>query len=79
MITNPPYGERLGDDRGAELALRDFGRTALYYPTWSYFAISPSKTIETYFGKNADKKRKLYNGRIQCDFYQFFGPLPPRT
>lgn len=79
VITNPPYGERLGDDIEAERALRDFGRTALYYPTWSYFAISPSKTIETYFGKNADKKRKLYNGRIQCDFYQFFGPLPPRA
>lgn len=78
IITNPPYGERLGDDREAELALRQLGLTALHYPTWSFFAISPSKTIEHYFGRPADKKRKLYNGRIQCDYYQFFGPLPPR-
>lgn len=78
IITNPPYGERLGDDREAEAALRQFGLTALHYPTWSFFAISPSTTLEHYFGRPADKKRKLFNGRIQTDFYQFFGPLPPR-
>ncbi|WP_424766793.1 THUMP domain-containing class I SAM-dependent RNA methyltransferase [Paenibacillus sp. sgz302251] len=78
IITNPPYGERLGDDESVEAVLRQFGLTALHYPTWSYFAISPSTTIEHYFGRPADKKRKLYNGRIQCDYYQFFGPLPPR-
>ncbi|MFD2117313.1 class I SAM-dependent RNA methyltransferase [Paenibacillus yanchengensis] len=78
IITNPPYGERLGDEQEAELAIRDFGRTVLYYPNWSYFVFSPSKSIETYMGKPANKKRKLYNGRIQCDLYQFFGPLPPR-
>ncbi len=79
IITNPPYGERLGDDREAEAALRQFGKTALFYPTWSFFAISPSTTLDQYFGRPADKKRKLYNGRIQTDFYQFFGPLPPRN
>jgi len=78
VITNPPYGERLGDDREAELAIKQFGHTALYYPTWSYFMISPSKSVEHFMGKAADKKRKLYNGRIQCDLYQFFGELPPR-
>ncbi|MCU6707587.1 class I SAM-dependent RNA methyltransferase [Paenibacillus sp. J5C_2022] len=79
MITNPPYGERLGDDRAAELALRDWGRMALYYPTWSYFAFSPSEKVEHYMGRPADKKRKLYNGRIQCNLFSFFGPLPPRV
>lgn len=78
IITNPPYGERLGDDREAEAALKQFGLTALHYPTWSFFAISPSTTIENYFGRPADKKRKLFNGRIECNYYQFFGPLPPR-
>lgn len=79
IITNPPYGERLGDDREAEMALKQFGLTALHYPTWSFFAFSPSKTIEHYFGRPADKKRKLFNGRIECNYYQFFGPLPPRS
>lgn len=78
MITNPPYGERLGDEREAEAALRQFGLMSLHYPTWSFFAISPSDQVEHYMGRAADKKRKLFNGRIQTDFYQFFGPLPPR-
>ncbi len=78
IITNPPYGERLGDDQSVEKALRQFGLTMLHYPTWSTFAITPSLSIEHYMGKKADKKRKLYNGRIQTDFFQFFGPLPPR-
>ncbi|MHA6483626.1 THUMP domain-containing class I SAM-dependent RNA methyltransferase [Paenibacillus sp. strain BS8-2] len=78
ILTNPPYGERLGDDASAEAALRQFGLTTLHYPTWSVFAISPSTQVEHYMGRKADKKRKLFNGRIQCDFYQFFGPLPPR-
>jgi putative N6-adenine-specific DNA methylase len=78
IITNPPYGERLGDDNDAEMAMMQFGRSALYLPTWSFFSITPSKSMEHYFGKPADKKRKLFNGRIECTYYQFFGPLPPR-
>ncbi|MFF2090430.1 class I SAM-dependent RNA methyltransferase [Paenibacillus sp. NPDC058174] len=78
IITNPPYGERLGDDKEAEKAIRQFGLSSLHMPTWSFFAITPTKEIEHYFTRPADKKRKLFNGRIQTDFYQFFGPLPPR-
>ncbi|MFC0328901.1 class I SAM-dependent RNA methyltransferase [Paenibacillus sepulcri] len=77
IITNPPYGSRLGDDTEAEKALRELGHTALYLPTWSFFALSPSKSVEHYFGRNADKRRKLYNGRIECALYQYFGPRPP--
>lgn len=78
IVTNPPYGERLGDEQEAELALRQLGKVSLYYPTWSYFIFSPSTEVEHYMGKIADKKRKLYNGRIQCNLFQFFGPLKPR-
>ncbi|GKU79910.1 class I SAM-dependent RNA methyltransferase [Paenibacillus sp. L3-i20] len=78
IITNPPYGERLGDEAEAEAAIRQFGLTTLHYPTWSVFAITPSLKVEHYMGRPADKKRKLFNGRIQCEYYQFFGPLPPR-
>ncbi|URN94434.1 MAG: class I SAM-dependent RNA methyltransferase [Candidatus Pristimantibacillus lignocellulolyticus] len=79
IISNPPYGERLGDETEAELALRQLGKASLYYPTWSHFIFSPSLEVEHYMGKIADKKRKLYNGRIQCNLVQFFGPLPPRN
>lgn len=79
IISNPPYGERLGDLDDADLALKQYGKSTLYLPTWSHFVFSPSTEVEHYMGRNADKKRKLYNGRIQCDLYQFFGPLPPRN
>ncbi|MFC4099927.1 THUMP domain-containing class I SAM-dependent RNA methyltransferase [Paenibacillus xanthanilyticus] len=78
IVTNPPYGERLGDDAEAEKAIRQLGLIAQYLPTWSFFALSPTKTFEQNFGQNATKKRKLFNGRIECALYQYFGPLPPR-
>ncbi|GGG15698.1 THUMP domain-containing class I SAM-dependent RNA methyltransferase [Paenibacillus abyssi] len=77
IITNPPYGERLGDDSEAEKAVRQLGLTAGMLPSWSFFALSPAKSFEHYFGRPADKKRKLYNGRIECGLYQYLGPLPP--
>ncbi|WP_028562468.1 THUMP domain-containing class I SAM-dependent RNA methyltransferase [Paenibacillus pinihumi] len=78
ILTNPPYGQRLGDDQEAEKAVRQLGTMASRQPNWSLFAISPAKSFEHYFGRPADKKRKLYNGRIECALYQYFGPLPPR-
>lgn len=78
IITNPPYGERLGDDKEVEKLSRQFGQVMLQLPTWSFFAITPSKQFERYYGRKADKRRKLFNGRIECQYYQFFGPLPPR-
>lgn len=78
IITNPPYGERLGDQQEAEVAARQLGGLAKQLPTWSFFAISPAKTFEHHFERKCDKKRKLYNGRIECQYYQFYGPLPPR-
>lgn len=78
LITNPPYGERLSEKDEVEKLIRQLGFTAAQLPTWSFFAISPTKQFEHYFGRKADKRRKLYNGRIECQYYQFFGPLPPR-
>jgi putative N6-adenine-specific DNA methylase len=78
LITNPPYGERLGDRDEATLALRQLGSIASQQPTWSHFVITPSKQVEHYFGKPSSKKRKLFNGRIETTLYQFFGPFPPR-
>lgn len=78
LITNPPYGERLSEKNEVEKLIRQLGNTAAQLPTWSFFAISPTKQFEHYFGRKADKRRKLYNGRIECQYYQFLGPLPPR-
>lgn len=74
LITNPPYGERLGDREEAERAVRQFGSIYQQLPTWSAFVLSPGKHIEHYMGRKADKNRKLFNGRIECHLYQFFAP-----
>lgn len=58
--------------------IRDLGRATIYLPDWSVFVISPTRQFEQYFGRKADKRRKLYNGRIECQFLQYLGPLPPR-
>ncbi|TXK86076.1 class I SAM-dependent RNA methyltransferase [Paenibacillus sp. N3.4] len=78
IITNPPYGERLGEKNDVEIALRQLGALIAPMPSWSTFILSPSLQLEHYMNRRADKKRKLFNGRIECNLYQFLGPLPPR-
>jgi putative N6-adenine-specific DNA methylase len=80
VITNPPYGERIGDLAEVEKLYRDMGKTYknVLGPTWSYFVLTSHQGFERIFAKKADKKRKLFNGRIECNLYQYLGPLPPR-
>ncbi|ALS20967.1 MULTISPECIES: THUMP domain-containing class I SAM-dependent RNA methyltransferase [Paenibacillus] len=74
IITNPPYGERLGDHGEAERAIRQFSHLYGQLPTWSAFILSPNKQLEHHMGRKTDKKRKLFNGRIECSLYQYFAP-----
>jgi putative N6-adenine-specific DNA methylase len=78
IITNPPYGERLGEQQEAEVLYREMGEVFKQLDTWSFYALTSHKGFERLFGRKADRKRKLYNGRIQVDYYQFYGPRPPR-
>ncbi|MNH76017.1 Ribosomal RNA large subunit methyltransferase K/L [compost metagenome] len=78
LITNPPYGERIGEEKEIRRLISQLGRVAAGLPTWSFFAITPTKQFEQDFHKKADKRRKLFNGRIECQYLQFLGPLPPR-
>lgn len=78
LITNPPYGERLGELKEAEKLYKEMNQAFKKLDTWSFYVITSHPRFEELFGRRADKKRKLYNGRIQCNFYQFFGPKPPR-
>jgi putative N6-adenine-specific DNA methylase len=78
LITNPPYGERLGNQKEAERAVRQLGQVTGRLPTWSVFVLSPDQLLEQWMGRRADKKRKLFNGRIECNLVQYLGPLPPR-
>ncbi len=78
LITNPPYGERLSEKEDVEKLYRELGQTAKNLVTWSFYVLTSHPQFEKHFGRRADKKRKLYNGRLQCNYYQFFGPRPER-
>lgn len=72
VITNPPYGERLSDKKHAEQLYRTMGGLFIKKPGWRYSIISPEERFEAIFGRRADKRRKLYNGMIQCQLYMYF-------
>jgi len=72
VVTNPPYGERLMEHREAEELYRSFGRaTGKLPPGWKVNLLSSHTEFERTFGRPADKKRKLYNGMIRCDLFQY--------
>lgn len=78
VITNPPYGERLVEKEQLPALYRTIGNAFAELDTWSKFVITSYEDMERYIGKKADKKRKIYNGMIKANFYQFMGPKPPR-
>lgn len=78
LITNPPYGERLGEKEEAEALYRTLGRKVKELDDWSVFVITAHKEFEKFYGRRADKKRKLFNGRIECDLYQYLGTYHAR-
>lgn len=76
VVTNPPYGERMGKIAEVEQLYRDFGKKFKELDTWSVYLITSIESFENLYGRKADRKRKLFNGRIKVDFYQFYGPKP---
>ena len=79
VICNPPYGECLGDIRECEKLYSEIGTTFSRLPDWSYYIIASNEKFEDFFGRKADKRRKLYNGMIKCNIYQYFGKRPPKN
>ena len=77
IITNPPYGIRIGVEDAPEL-IKELGKLYRTIPTWSVYAITADEDFEKQFGKKCDRKRKLYNGRIKTDYYQYYGPKPEK-
>ncbi|WP_077368937.1 THUMP domain-containing class I SAM-dependent RNA methyltransferase [Anaerosalibacter sp. Marseille-P3206] len=78
IISNPPYGERIGEVKEVEKLYVDMGKKFRQLDTWSIYIITSNESFEYLYGKKADKKRKLFNGRIKVDYYQYYGPRPPR-
>ena len=72
IVCNPPYGERMLEQRSAQQLYRAFGRHIKFADGWKKYIITSEPEFEHYFGKPANKKRKLYNGRLQCNVYMYF-------
>jgi len=79
MIGNPPYGERIGEKEDIEQMVQDMGRMMENHPTWSVYMLSSMEKFEEHFGRRATKKRKLFNGFIQTEFYQYWGQKSTRV
>ncbi|SES32493.1 putative N6-adenine-specific DNA methylase [Salipaludibacillus aurantiacus] len=75
-VGNPPYGERMKEKPYVENLYRELGRALRPHDTWSVYIITSHPHFEKLYGAKATKKRKLYNGNIKTDFYQFWGKRP---
>ena len=72
IVTNPPYGERIGEKEEAEALYRSFGEAYRACENWQLYLLSSHTEFERCFGKEAEKKRKLYNGMIKCDLFMYY-------
>ena len=72
IICNPPYGERMGDKKECERLYKEIGRAFEALPNWDKYILVPNEGFEGLYGRKADKKRKIYNGMLRCNVYQYF-------
>lgn len=78
IVCNPPYGERLMNMQQINELYRSMGRTFSSFEPWQIYVLTSFEDFERLYGRKADKKRKLYNGMIPCNLYQFFRPKEAR-
>lgn len=78
IVTNPPYGDRLGEEKEVEELYRQMGVAFRPLKTWSKYIITSNLEFEKYYGERATRKRKLYNGALRTDYFQFWGENPRR-
>ena len=76
VICNPPYGQRISDRATVDQLYASFPLILRRLPTWSHFVLTSYPHFESVVGQKATRRRKLYNGRIECQYFQFLGPRP---
>ena len=74
LVCNPPYGQRMMEQHSAQRLYGALGRHLKFADGWKKYIITSEPEFEHYFGCRADKKRKLYNGMIKCDYYMYTEP-----
>lgn len=72
IVGNPPYGERLGEKKAAEQMYKEMGKAFEPLDTWSVYMLTSNENFEEAYGRKATKKRKLFNGFIKTDYYQYW-------
>lgn len=78
IVSNPPYGERLGDEEEVRKLYKDLGMVYRNLPEWSIYVLTAYPDFERWFGKRAEKKKKIYNANLQCNYYTYTGKKPPK-
>ncbi|MFT5525319.1 MAG: 23S rRNA G2445 N2-methylase RlmL [Pirellulaceae bacterium] len=78
LFANPPYGHRMGEGADVLEMYDHLPDVFSELEEWSYWILTAESNFEHIVGKEADRRRKLYNGRIQCTLYQYYGARPPR-
>jgi putative N6-adenine-specific DNA methylase len=78
IVGNPPYGERLGEKGAVQKMYHEMGQAFADLETWSVYILTSDEEFETHYGKKTTKKRKLFNGFIKTDYYQYWGKRPAR-
>ncbi|KAF1302470.1 MULTISPECIES: THUMP domain-containing class I SAM-dependent RNA methyltransferase [Enterococcus] len=78
IVANPPYGERLGEEESVRRLYHEMGEVFRPLKTWSKYILTSDLLFEEFYGEKATKKRKLYNGALRTDFFQYWGQRPPK-
>ncbi len=78
IVANPPYGERLGEEETVRKLYKEMGDVFRPLKTWSKYILTSDLAFEEFYGQKATKKRKLYNGALRTDLFQYWGTRPPR-
>ncbi len=79
IVANPPYGERLSDQESVRKLYRQMGDVYRPLKTWSKYILTSDLQFETFYGEKATKRRKLYNGSLRTDLFQYWGQKKPRN
>lgn len=78
IVANPPYGERLGEEKTVQALYKEMGRVFAPLTSWSKYILTSDLQFETFYGEKATKKRKLYNGALRTDLFQYWGKRPKK-
>lgn len=78
IVSNPPYGERLCDEAEVKVLYKDLGMVYRNLPKWSIYVLTSYSGFERWFARRADRKKKIYNANLECNYYTYAGEKPPR-